>query len=129
MFRQCRYLLRIAVGAGDFQLLPITDGFAESGKQREDGTAERIDGLPVVAYSHDFGVAQLRQFFDKIITLPRNILILVYDDIFVIELLLVDTLLANQLGRLVNHVLKIDAMLLRQYFLVFIVANFADVEK
>ena len=28
------YLLCIAVGACDFQLLPITDGFAKSGEQR-----------------------------------------------------------------------------------------------
>ena len=37
------YLLCIAVGACYFQLLPITDGFAKSGEQREDRAAESID--------------------------------------------------------------------------------------
>ena len=64
------YLLSITVGACDFQLLPITDGFAEPGKQRKDRAAERIDRLPVVTYCHDFGITQLRQLFDQVITLP-----------------------------------------------------------
>ena len=101
----------------------------KTGEQRQNRTAKSIDGLPVVAHSHNLGIAQLGQFTDEIVALAGYVLILIDDDIFKVQPFFCYLLLAQQLGRLVYHIFKIDALLFAQRLLVFHVADAAYIQK
>ena len=121
--------LGVAVGVFDPQHGGRPHFLLKFCKKSDIGAAEGIDGLPVIAHSDHFCIADFAQGLRQIKALTRNILIFVYNDVFEGQPLLHLGALAQGAGGVVDHVLKVHRLHFLQDFLILEVAGLADIQK
>lgn len=121
--------LGVAVGLGYFEFLAVAHCLLELGKEFNAGTGVGVDGLPVVAHGDDLGITHFTEGLCEVKTLPRDVLVLIHDDVLEVKLYAGFLLLPEYAGRLIDHVLEIHGVLLLQSLGVLQVALLADIQE
>lgn len=121
--------LGVAVGLGDLEFLAVAHRFLELGEEFDTGAGIGVDGLPVVSYGDNLGVADFAEGFREVETLPGNVLVLIHDDVLEVELYAGIFLLPEDAGRLVDHVLEVHGVLLLQALGVLQITLLADIQE
>ena len=121
--------LRVTIGFNYLKKLGISHLFFKLCEKRDVRAAERIYRLPIVTDGNDFCIRNLCESSNQIKSLARNILILIYDYVFEIKLLLHFLNFSKNPRRLVDHILKVNSIILVQVSLILQIAIVTNVQE
>ena len=122
-------LLRITIRVRDLQLCPVPHQLQKTSKEPNIRTGERIDRLPVITNSDNLCFRDLRKLFGKSKPLAGNILELVDNDVSVRQLQMLPFNFLQTEIRVIDHVRKVDLIILLQFLLIIMVHLLGDIQK
>ena len=121
--------LRVTICLNYLKKLGISHLFFKFCEKRDVRATERIYGLPIVTDGNYFCICNLCERSNQIKSLARNILILINDYVLEIKFLFHFFDFTKNTRRLVNHILKVNSIILIQVSFVLQITIITNIQE